>query len=206
MGIFNQKLVQYLTENIFCSRTEFTYDEVKMIFDQLVQSVGINMDVMKGTLEHPESVKYAETKMPQLVMSVNTIFAKKGILKRYREDLIKDAGYKTLVDICDDLDLWKETVTEAVDHVSLGNCPYEEKLEIGSKQDNFENCKKYKEELKKKFKDTLKPGMTFSIQPIPSEHGEKFEVVLLFNNDDDEHIEISRQIEENLPTNWSNKE
>lgn len=108
MTTFKKKIMSIMCENIFNSRTELTYDEIKFIFDQLLLGVGINKDALTGKLEHAKSIEYAGTKLEQLAKDVNEAFAKRGILKRYRNDLINEIPYKAIVDIADKLELWKE--------------------------------------------------------------------------------------------------
>ena len=98
------------------------------------------------------------------------------------------------------------------DYLSLSSSPCDEPcVQLGSENyeaESLKECARYRDLLVKRFGgiDELdKRGVRFSTKSFPHEYGSYREVVVIFDDEDEDAVEAACHIENNLPQNWDDE-
>jgi hypothetical protein len=91
------------------------------------------------------------------------------------------------------------------DYLTLGPTPAEEKcIGLGPNYDHAKALKEsrvYKRQLERAFPDAPE-GCYFTVKSFPHEYGNYLEVVVSFDNDDEEQTDFAYDVERSLPGKW----
>ena len=91
-------------------RAHYTRKEVEAIFDDLMKSVGpyFEKDTWPKIKDNEDKVNLTDfTELDKLKVSVAKAYKEYGIQSEFKDDL-KEDGYDILVQLADDLDLWRD--------------------------------------------------------------------------------------------------
>lgn len=93
-------------------------------------------------------------------------------------------------------------INAASDYIELGPTPYEEDCVPVSKDEDYypamkAECEVYKRQLERMF-----PKGRFSIKSFPHEFGQYCEVIVRYDDTNEEETDMVFEIEDKLPANW----
>jgi len=107
-------------------------------------------------------------------------------------------------EIDDMIDDYNDSSSRTSEYIELGPTPWDEScLQVGSDEYQMgwrDEANRYIDQLKKLFGNKLVGSMRFGIKKFPHDFGTYHDVVIFYNNIDEE--EIALEIEEQLPRNW----
>ena len=94
-----------------------------------------------------------------------------------------------------------------LDYIELGSAPPEEECIQISDKGNYlsamrEECNRYKELLQRKFSDRPQ-GVYFAIKKFYHDFGSYLEVVVKFDDENEEQVNYAYHVENNLPGTWN---
>lgn len=92
------------------------------------------------------------------------------------------------------------------DYLTLGSAPTDEECVQVTDKDFYikemkEECLRYARLLNTKFPNRPE-GCTFSIRNFPHDFGNYYEVVVNFDNENEEQMNYAFEVENNLPERW----
>jgi hypothetical protein len=91
------------------------------------------------------------------------------------------------------------------DYLTLGTAPVDEPCAQLGQPDDYdkvrEECRRFITLLRQKFGDEP-PGAAFGIKSFPHDFGTYYEVVCLFDRDDEEAAHYAYRCEDELPATW----
>jgi hypothetical protein len=97
-----------------------------------------------------------------------------------------------------------------IDCINLDGTPYgEDCVQVSSTKDYYDDMRNevyiYKHQLEREFGDTLVGSMRFRVQWHPHDFGPYASVVLVYDDECEDEIELVNKIEEKLPEFWDEK-
>ena len=92
------------------------------------------------------------------------------------------------------------------DYITLGSTPSDEDCaQVGTpsyRTDALQECRRFVAQLEQQF-PALPDGVYFSTKSFPHDFGTYYEVVVNYDDDDIAQVDAAFDVENNLPTNWT---
>lgn len=98
-----------------------------------------------------------------------------------------------------------------LDYYTLGPTPPEESCaQVGSDRYDYQHitrreCNARKHQLERAFPELSNSKCFLRVKSFPHDFGAYWEVVVYFNEDNNEEVELANRIESDCPTRWDNE-